>query len=159
MATNPSGQETTAVEDANLPTPAVGGVIFGRDINDNEAKPLKFDGDYLLTTSGGLPSGSLLSRAVISVNTLGANSIIAAVAATSIRIYHINLVTAGAVDVTFQSAGTPLSGAYTFTANQGIALDPPGGNPVLTCASNEAFVINLSAGVAINGFCLYTQVA
>lgn len=159
MANNPQGGVTRGIEGQTLPTAVQGNVPLAENNSTGAATTFKIDnatGGVIVTDSGG--SATTLSLALISASASGDNTIIAASGVLTIKIYHINLITAGDVNVRFKSgAGTNKSGLYTFLANQGIALDPPISNPVITCTAGDAFVINLSSAVAIGGFCLYTQ--
>lgn len=158
MSLNPTGTETRGIEGQAVPATVQGKIPLFEGTTGLATTP-KIDattGGIVVTSSGG--SATVLSLALISASASGDNTIIAAVPATTIKVYHINFITADVVNVRFKSgAGTNRSGLYTFIANQGIALDPPIDNPVVTCVAGDAFVINLSSAVAIGGFCLYTQ--
>ena len=92
----------------------------------------------------------------LSISTIGDNTVIAAPGAgLSLRIYHLDYVTAGAVTVIMRSAATALSGSYVFPDIASYAFDAASSGPII-CGDNEAFVINLSAGVALGGMILYT---
>jgi hypothetical protein len=94
---------------------------------------------------------------VISVSSIGDNTVVAAVAGRSIRVTSLVLVEAAAVSITFKSGSTALSGAIPMLANGAIVLDPVFERqaPWLTTALGEAFVINLSVGVACTGWLDY----
>lgn len=95
----------------------------------------------------------------INISASGDNIIIPAPTGTSefVVIDHINLVPSSAVTLTLKSGGTNLSGGYALTANQGFVLensyqDETG---LITCAENEAFIINLGGAVQVSGFVRY----
>ena len=109
------------------------------------------------TTSSSSPeiitTGTILA---LSCSTIGDNTIIAAPGAgLRLRIYHIDWITAGAVTVIMRSAATALSGSYVFPDIGGYAFDGATSGPI-RCGTNEAFIINLSAGVALGGMIIYT---
>ncbi len=93
----------------------------------------------------------------LAISTIGDNTVIAAPAAgNSIRIYHLDYITSGAVTVRLKSgAGTNLSGLYPYPDIAGYAFDASSSGPI-KCGDGEAFVINLSAGVALGGMIIYT---
>lgn len=88
----------------------------------------------------------------------GNNTIIAAPGA-GLRtvILHFNFVCRAAVNVRLLSDAVQKSGLYNFAANQGLAFDGGIVAPLLM-EPNDAFIINLSAAVGIDGFVIhYTQ--
>lgn len=101
--------------------------------------------------------GSTTRTAVLSIASSGNNEVIAAPTDGYIAIDHINLLTASAVDLQFKSGSTAKSGVYPLDTKQAIVLENvtqfEGG--VITCARNEAFNINLGAGVQVSGFVRY----
>ena len=101
-----------------------------------------------------------LRNAIISISSSGDNTVIAAPTDGFIAIDHINLVNNSAVDVTFKSNTTALSGTYPLAEKQPITLENTMHNfkGVITCARNEAFVINLGSGVQVSGFVRYRVV-
>ena len=95
----------------------------------------------------------------LSINTIGDNTVIAAPGAgNSLRIYHIDYVTGAAVSVIMRSGATALSGTYPFPDIASYAFDAGNSGPII-CGDNEAFIINLSAGVSLGGMILYTAAA
>lgn len=101
-------------------------------------------------------SPNVLSRAVIEAAAAGDNTIIAAPGAGKrILLYHYNFLTRAAVNARLLSGAASVSGLYNFGANSGFAFDAPGGIAPTPLGVNEAFVINLSAAVGIDGYVLY----
>lgn len=156
---NNSSGPITRVFDGGLvptdPTPA-GHLAFGRTAGD-VAYPIEVDasGAVVVTTTPSVVT-STLERAVIEINTMGSNEIIAAPGAGQrIIIYSLNYLTRAAVDVRLLSGATPISGLYVYqlATGNGFAFDGTiGGLPL---DENEAFNIDLSAAVGVDGFVLY----
>lgn len=98
-----------------------------------------------------------LHTLALSISTSGDNTVIAAPADGYIAIDNINFIPTGAVDVTFKSGSTAISGTYPFDAKQAYTQENTLHNTdgVITCARGQAFVINLGGTVAINGFIRY----
>jgi hypothetical protein len=95
----------------------------------------------------------------ISASSNGNNTLVAADATKKIRVLSVTLVSAGTVNITFQSAagGTGLSGAIPLVANSGfVANFSPIGH--FETAANQSLNLNLSAGVAVTGFMTYVLV-
>lgn len=97
--------------------------------------------------------------AVLSENTSGASELIAAVASKRIVVRALFLVADGAVDVKFQSDGTPtdITGLVYCAENGGIVL-PYQASGWFRTISGEALDINLSAAVAVGGAIVYGTV-
>jgi len=113
-------------------------------------------------SSGGSGGGStptttvVCTKLALSISTIGDNTVIAAPAAgNSIRIYHIDWITAGAVTVIMKDGATPFTGSYAFPDIGSYAFDAEASGPIVL-SDATAFVINLSAGVALGGMVLYT---
>lgn len=86
----------------------------------------------------------------------GDNTIIAAPGAgLRLRLLHFNFTARAAVNARLKSAATSRSGLYNLVAGGSVSFDAPGGIHTKDMATNEAFVINLSAAVGIDGFVLY----
>jgi len=99
-----------------------------------------------------------LKTAKIDISSSGDNEIIAAQGeGTYIYIDHINFIPNTAVGVTIKSGSTELSGAYSLDAKQAFVLDNAmaAEKGIITCASNEAFNLNLDAAVQVSGFVRY----
>ncbi len=98
-----------------------------------------------------------LQRLALNFNTNGDNSIIAAVAGQTIRVYSWAIAgqTATAVKITDGASGTTLFGPATITS---VAEDqPPDNRPLYVLTAGNALVINLGAGNAFGGVMRYTQ--
>lgn len=108
-----------------------------------------------------LPLGttSRLTSAVVNASTSGNNTLIAGTASQTIRVFAIDLMMGGAVNIKFRDgASTDLSAAQPFYAGGGKVLDPfPAGDPLFVCSVANDFVLNLSAAVAVTGTIWYTK--
>lgn len=99
-----------------------------------------------------------LQSAKIDISSSGDNTIIDAQGTgTQIAIDHINFIVSVAVGATFKTGSTSISGVYPFDTKQALALDNTmqSEKGVITCGSNEAFVINLDGSVQVSGFVRY----
>lgn len=94
----------------------------------------------------------------LSIATSGSQEVIAAPGAGKrIAIDHINLIVTTAVNVTFYSGSTALSGTYPFDTKQAMVLENTTTDPegVIACNDNEAFNITLGSAVQVSGFIRY----
>lgn len=96
--------------------------------------------------------------AVLSFNSSGDNTAIAAVTARPLKVWKIFFTSAGAVNVTYKDgASTSLSGAVVLTANGSSQTLYYDGSPHFITSPGNAFVMNLSGAVAITGMVFYTE--
>lgn len=158
MSSNSSGPITRVFDGGEVPTNPVpaGFLAFGRD-SSGEARPIEVDANGAVVVTGTVTPSNVLTELPLEISTSGDNTVIAAPGAGNrIIIYHINYLTRGAVNVRLLSGANDLSGLYTWQSAQGggFAFDGStvGGLPL---NENEAFIINLSAAVGIDGFILY----
>lgn len=97
--------------------------------------------------------------AVIDAATSGDNTLVAAVASKKIRVLALWLVSAGTVNVRFESGagGTALSGQANLVANTGFVLpfNPAGW---FETASNTLLNLELSGAVSVDGSLTYAEV-
>ena len=94
--------------------------------------------------------------AVISGNTTGAQTVVAAITGKQINISRIYLVVAGATNLTFND-GTVTDASIALAANQGFVLDTQAnGSPWFQCALGTAFQLTTSSAVQIGGRAYYT---
>ena len=97
--------------------------------------------------------------AIIDAATSGDNTLIAAVASNKIRVLSLFLVSAGTVNVRFESgaSGTALSGQMNLVANTGFVLpfNPYGW---LETASNTLLNLELSGAVSVDGAISYVEI-
>ena len=102
---------------------------------------------------------SRFTSAVVNASTSGNNTLIAGTVGQTIRVFAIDLMMAGAVNIKFRDgASTDLSAAQPFYAGGGKVLDPfPSGDPLFVCTAGNDFVLNLSAAVAVTGTIWYTK--
>lgn len=103
-----------------------------------------------------MPQIQQFKTGVLNFNGNGDNNAIAAVTGQTIKVWKIAFTTAGAVNVTFKDGTTALSGAFVFTANGSNMILYYDGSPHFVTSPGNAFVMNLSAGVAITGEVWYT---
>lgn len=103
------------------------------------------------------PAASATSRAAISTATSGDNTIVAGVAAKTVRIHKLIITSvASPVTILFKDGASTTLLTWVAPTNGGIVLDFDGEPWFITTAAN-AFVINLSAAVQIYGRCYFTQ--
>lgn len=100
-----------------------------------------------------------LTNASVSASSSGENTLISGTASQTIRVFKIALVAASAVNVSFKNAagGTSLTGAIPLTANGAMVLESNDGEPLFVSATAGAFILNLSAAVAVTGFIQYVK--
>ena len=102
------------------------------------------------------PTTSGLSEAKIDLVATGDNTIIAAVAAQTIRVHRIFFVASAATTIIIKDGSTALTGAITVTAGGSFVLDMDG-DPWFVCSTNTAFIINQSGTAQISGRAYYRQ--
>lgn len=129
-------------------TIAAGTNLIGRVSSSDETSTI-YNGTTALTPK----------FAKISTSSSGASEVVAAVASKKIRVTQIVLMANAAVNVKFQSDGSPtdLTGLLYLAANTGFApgYDPTGHFETL---SGEALDINLSGAIAVGGWLKYIEV-
>ena len=104
----------------------------------------------------GYRTQATLTQAPIDVGDSGANVVIAGVAQQTIRVHRLFLVVAADVDITVKSGTTPLTGAMSFKAGGGAALDLSE-EPWFVTAAGDDFVFTLSDAVQVSGGIYYAQ--
>ena len=94
----------------------------------------------------------------ISGNTNGDNTLVAAVSGKKIRVLGLSLMSAGTVNLTFQSGagGTAISGAYPLTAQAGMVL-PPCALGYMETAAGALLNMRLDAGTLVVGTLTYEE--
>jgi hypothetical protein len=103
------------------------------------------------------PTVSDLSEVIINAAASGNNTIVAGIAAQTVRLFKLFLVCDAAVNLIMRDgAATNLTGTMVMLAGGAIVLDFDG-EPWFTTSASNAFVINLSAAVGIRGRAYYTQ--
>lgn len=103
------------------------------------------------------PTTAALSSASINAAASGNNTLVAAVAAQTVRVFRLFLVVAGTVDIIFRDgAATGFTGTMSFSKNGSMTIDFDGEPWFVTTAGN-AFILNLSAAVQVSGRVYYTQ--
>jgi hypothetical protein len=97
--------------------------------------------------------------AVIDAATSGDNTLVAAVTSKKVRVLALYLVSAGIVNVRFESGagGTALSGQMNLVANTGFVLpyNPAGW---FETGSNTLLNLELSAAISVDGTLVYIEV-
>lgn len=116
------------------------------------------DNPLPVTTGGGVaPTTSAYTSLNTSFAASGDNTVVAAVADQSVRVFAVALTFASPVDVTVKDgAGTTL-GVFQQVTN--LTLDPIAGNPRWSTSAGNAFIINLSAAVSCKGTIWHKQSA
>jgi hypothetical protein len=99
--------------------------------------------------------GPYVQQAPVNFSSSGNNTIITGLSGTRIRILQFFLVFSGAVNVTYYSGTTALSGPLEF-AFAGAQVQDFIQLP-LTCNEGDSFIINLSAAVQVGGTIWYAQ--
>ena len=97
-----------------------------------------------------------VKQAVINENGIATHEIVAAVADKSIRIIALMFTVAGPVNITFQSAATPLTGAMEFADSGGLTHESQDG--IMWTQPGEAFNLAADAAVLISGVVTYIEV-
>lgn len=93
----------------------------------------------------------------------GSNEIVAAIAGKRIRVVGYSVVASGSVSITWQSAGTAISGAMALAANGAVAsavstLAPGGVFGVLQTEPGEALNLDMDSATAVGGHLVYVEV-
>lgn len=105
----------------------------------------------------GILDDEILTSASINASSSGNNTLVAAVAGQTVRVYALFLVVAGTVGIKF-NGGSDLTGVMTFGAGGGMVLDRMG-VPWFTSTVANGFILNLSAAVQVSGRIYYAQSA
>lgn len=143
-------------------------LLIGVQDPNGDLAPLNsdFSGNLQIGTSNGqilsvrqfANSVPQLTQAAVSFNTTGDNTIVAAVAAQTIRIHRLILSVSTPTNLIFKdSTPTNFSGAMPFAANGGLILDFDSGEPWYKTAVGKAFVINQSGTAQVSGTVYYEQ--
>lgn len=136
------------VDVASLPALAAGTNLIGRVSSSDETSTI-YNGTTAITPK----------FAVLDAASSGDNTLIAAVASKKIRVLSLFLVSAGAVNVRFESgaSGTALTGQMNLVANTGFVLPY---NPLgwFETASNTLLNLELSAAISVDGSIVYVEV-
>lgn len=157
-----SGGSTFAADD-------IGGVMYPRvkvvsgadgsavDVSNTAPLPVaNFSESNQLTVAG---TPVTVKFAAIDVASSGDNTLVAAVTSKKIRVLSAFLVSAGTVNVRFESGagGTALTGQMNLIANTGFVLpyNPAGW---FETASNTLLNLELSAAVSVDGSLTYIEV-
>jgi hypothetical protein len=107
---------------------------------------------------GGLAADSAVKFAAIDFNSSGDNTLVAAVTLKKIRVISLFLVSAGTVNIRFESdaSGSPLTGQMNLIANTGFVLPfNPGG--WFETVAGELLNLELSAGISVDGSLSYIE--
>ena len=116
-------------------------------------------GGVALPITPSISATSRFTSAVVNASSSGNNTLISGTVGQTIRVFAIDLMMAGAVNIKFRDgASTDLSAAQPFYAGGGKVLDPfPSGDPLFVCTAGNDFVLNLSAAVAVTGTIWYVK--
>jgi hypothetical protein len=136
------------VDVTSLPALAAGTNLIGRVSSSDETSTI-YSGTTALTPK----------FVIIDAASSGDNTILAAVTSKKIRVVSLVLVSAGTVNVRFESGagGTALTGQMNLVANTGFVLPY---NPVgwFETASNTLLNLELSAAISCDGCLTYVEV-
>lgn len=99
----------------------------------------------------------------INLSALGDTTVVPAIAGYRVRVLGYVIAAAGAVSVQFKSGANVISGPMAMVAGSNITTHPSAGTEqselgVVQTNPDEAFVINLSAAVAVGGHVNYKYV-
>lgn len=144
------------------------GLIYGQfntapaTLGSGQQTPVQTDnqGRVLTVESGSSsPPTPPLTSAYTPLNTSfsssGDNTVVAATASQTTRVFAIALTFATPVDVAIKDgAGTTLGVFQQITS---LVLDPLGASPRYVTTANTAFIINLGAAVSAKGTIWYTK--
>jgi len=150
----------------NEPTKYAPQAILNYSIDDTVAPPLlqvglrAWDGtSWVKVGAGGLPMSSDIKYAKIDHATSGDNTVVSAVTGKKIRVIALFLVSAGTVNVRFESAagGTALTGQMNLIANTGFVLpfNPAGW---FETVASELLNLELSGAISVDGSLTYVEV-
>lgn len=107
-------------------------------------------------------SAEYLRNAVVSISTSGDNTLIAAPTTSGnyLAIDFLAFLPTSSVSITLKSGTTDLSGPLPLDAKQTITFENTFQNVrgVITCAPNEAFVMNLGGAIQVGGIIRYREV-
>lgn len=156
---NPSGPKSRVTSGQSVPSTPSGELLFGSGSGTAYPLPLAAGGGAVNVVTAA--SGTNIPTVVkIEASSAGNNTIIAAPGnGFRLVIWHFNFLTRGAVNIRLLSGATELSGLYNFGDDMGMAFDASGTGGPIPCGNNEAFIINLSGAVAIDGFVLYSTLS
>lgn len=106
-----------------------------------------------------IQQANAFTRAAVSQNTSGDQTIVAGTGGQTIRVCGLFLMGHGDVNITFKSNTTAISGVLPLAVKGNGLLLPvvEDGWHYLVTASGEALIINLSASVEIGGFIVYRK--
>lgn len=94
----------------------------------------------------------------INTATSGDNTLHTTTAGRRFCVLHIFIEAEGAVDVTFKSGATTLTGAINFGANDEKEWKNDGVPVIRGNAVGDNFIINLGGNVQVNGFAVLVEV-
>lgn len=162
VANSGSGGSTFAADDISAVLHPRVKVEWGADGSATDASvaaPLPVQTS--IETSQMTAAGTVVTPkfAIIDGATSGDNTLVAAVTSKKIRVLALFVVSAGTVNVRFESGagGTALTGQMNLIANTGFSLSY---NPVgwFETASNTLLNMELSAAVSVDGSLVYIEV-
>lgn len=153
------GVDTMNVVSPSNPVPVLGSV----EVTDTVSLSRTVDAVAVAQQSDALMSGLTAMTpkwAVIDHASSGDNTVVSAVASNKIRVVAAFLVSAGSVNVRFESgaSGTALTGQMNLVANTGFVLPY---NPLgwFETGVNTLLNLELSAAVSVDGVVQYVEVA
>jgi hypothetical protein len=150
-----SDMGTIAVSAASLPLPSGAATSAKQDTAKGVLDNIEAGIDELKAEI--VLGARVTTTAALTVSASGDNTVIAAPGAGKhLAIYRLVMTAArgSEVDIILKSAATTKSGAMVADT-----YDLDFGDAPLICGTNEAFIVNLSAAVAVTGFVQYIEVA
>ncbi len=110
---------------------------------------------HVYIEQAGAARGPLVKAAVISCSSSGANTLVAAVTGSSIRVLKFAMISASAVNGTLKSNTTALTGALPLASGFSGGETQHGH---FWTASGEALILSLDQAVAVAGYLTYVEV-
>ena len=116
------------------------------------------DSALVVSQTPNLPTTVTVSSININASANGNNTLIAGIAAKTIRVFKAALVFSVGGTIIFQDGNsTTLTGPMVLNTGATIVLDMDITNPWFLTSASNGFVINLSGGAAVGGVIYYTQ--
>lgn len=115
------------------------------------------DGSLNVDSTPVLPAATTLTQVVINATANGDNTLVAGVAAKTIKVYQMAIGPAStAVNVIFKTGAVALSGTIAISTTEPMVLCFSN-YPWLRTAATDALILNLSTTASIGGFCSIIQ--
>ena len=112
-----------------------------------------------IRTRPGMPTTQGLTNAAIDIASSGDNTIVSATASQTTRVFRLALIVDAAVDIIVKTGSTALTGTLRFKSPGASLILDFDGEPHFITGSNEAFILNLSAAISVDGWIQYEKSA